>query len=172
MNRLGGCAYLVCCVSARPDWQATLHGFLSIWLYFGVMPLRPCRASTSAFFHATRAHICVSSTIHVCHIFFSRRKCVVRKCNWPKSVSEGGWETCFRRVLRRFVRLRRAGIGAPHVTPIEPGDSNAEHEASARARAYLDEYPADFHRNLRAFHLHTTNKGSNTTPLQQTLTCR
>lgn len=133
-----------------------MNGFPSIWLYFGVMPLRPCCTSTSAFFHAARAHIRVSSTIHVCHIFFSRRKCVVRKCTWPKSVTEGEWETCFRRVLRRFVRLRRAGIGAPHVTPIESGDSNAKKKASSRACAYLDEYLSYFHRNLRAFHLHTT----------------
>jgi hypothetical protein len=59
-------------------------------------------------------------------------------------------------VLRRFCRLRRSGFGAPHVTPTAPEDSNEPQNTPNWRRAYLDEYTADFHRILRAFHVHTT----------------
>ena len=59
-------------------------------------------------------------------------------------------------ILRRFCRLRRSGIGAPHVTPTAPEDSNEPPNRRKRRRAYLDECAADFHRILRAFHVHTT----------------
>ena len=95
VSRLGGRAPVVCCTSVCAAWQTTFHCVPSLWRYVGVTPLRPRCTSTSAFFHALSACAHVICIIDTRYTLLERRKRAFGKCTWPKSVSEGGWETCF-----------------------------------------------------------------------------